>query len=242
MHREEKDYKYTSEYAKNICENIKYELGKLKYNYKNIAFNTQNEDILIRCIKLPNVKSKKDTRDMILYKVSKDIPININKYKIKYKTIDLDKDLLLAQVILVPKYLIDLCNEISNNLNMKAISLYLNFDILQKIIKYKLISIPDNTIIIENKVNEIIINKVIDNIVFESYMIQKSENFQMMIYNLIKDFDNIYYYGFRDFKEIEYYNLDFKYINLNYTLKVFKEDNLLDEERSEYINSLGVII
>ncbi len=242
MHREEKNYKYTSEYAKNICENIKYELGKLKYNYKNIAFNTQNEDILIRCIKVPNVKSKKDIRDMILYKVSKDIPININKYKMKYKTINLDKDLLLAQVILVPKYLIDLCNEISNNLNMKAISLYLNFDILQKIIKYKLISIPDNTIIIENKANEIIINKIIDNIVFESYIIQKSENYQMMIYNLIKDFDNIYYYGFRDFKEIEDYNLDFKYINLNYTLKVFKEDNLLDKERAEYINSLGVII
>ena len=94
----------------------------------------------------------------------------------------------------------------------------------------------------ENRANEIIINKIIDNTVLESYIIQKSVNYQMMIYNLIKDFDNIYYYGFREFKEIEDYNLDFKYINLNYTLKVFKEDNLLDEERAEYINSLGVII
>ena len=127
MHREEKNYKYTSEYAKNICENIKYELGKLKYTYKNIAFNTQNEDILIRCIKIPNVKSKKDIRDMILYKVSKDIPIDTNKYKMKYKTINSDKDRLLVQVILVPKYLIELCNEISNYLNMKAISIIFEF-------------------------------------------------------------------------------------------------------------------
>lgn len=179
---------------------------------------------------------------MLLYEVSKDIPININKYKMKYKTINLDEYVLLVQVILVPKYLIKLCNEISNHLNMKPISLHLNFDILQKIIKYKLISIPNNTIIIENKANEIIINKIIDNIVFESYIIQKSLNYEMMIYNLIKDFNNIYYYGFRNFKEIKDYNLDFKYINLNNKLKVFKENNLLDEDRTKYINSLGAII
>lgn len=179
---------------------------------------------------------------MLLYEVGKDIPININEYKMKYKIVNIDKDVLLVQVILVPKYLIKLCNEISNYLNMKAISLYLNFDILQKIIKSNLINIPNNTIIIENKYNEIIINKIIDNIVLESYIIQKSSNYELMIYNLIKDFTNIYYYGIKNFKEIEDYNLDFKYINLNYTLKVFKEDNLLDEDRSKYINSLGVII
>ncbi len=179
---------------------------------------------------------------MILYEVSKDIPIDTNKYKMKYKTINSDKDRLLVQVILVPKYLIELCNEISNYLNMKAMSIYLNFDILQKIIKSNLIDIHNNSIVMENRANEIIINKIIDNTVLESYIIQKVLNYEVMLYNLIKDFDNIYYYGFRDFKYIKEHNLNFKYINLDYKLKVFKDNNLLDEDSSKYINSLGAII
>lgn len=92
---------------------------------------------------------------MVLYKVNKSIPVDLDKYKMNYKIINSDKDILLIQVTLIPKYIIELCNEISTYLNMKTKSLHVNFDILQKLIKYKLINIPKNTIIIENKSNEI---------------------------------------------------------------------------------------
>lgn len=173
---------------------------------------------------------------MVLYKVNKSIPVDLDKYKMKYKIINSDKDILLIQVTLIPKYIIELCNEISTYLNMKAKSLYVNFDILQKLIKYKLINIPKNTIIIENKSNEIIINKIIDNKIVESYTVSKLLNYDTIIQNINKDFNEIYYYGLKD------YNLCFKYIDFNNKLKVFKENNLLDKEKIEYINSLGVTI
>lgn len=226
-----------------LSQQIRYELGKLKFTYKNIIFNTQDENLIIRNINLPNVKSKTDIRSMVIYEINQYIPVNLDDYKLKYKIISSNNDELNVQVILFPNYLINLCNEIASKLGMKSKSININFDILQKLIKLKKINlICKNSVIIENRKNEIIVNKIEGISILESYTLKKSYNIENQIYDLTKEYSEIYYYGDEHFIEVEKFNLDIKYIDLNNKLKLIKSRTVLLESRSKYINCIGVIL
>ena len=67
------------------------------------------------------------------------MPIDFDNYIIKYKKIINEKEEELIQGILLPMSIKSLCDNISKKLKIKNKYLNINFDILDKLIKNKLI-------------------------------------------------------------------------------------------------------
>ncbi|MGO0903650.1 hypothetical protein ACYZFO_10290 [Clostridioides difficile] len=126
-------------YIEDVVRFVKEEIGKLKISYKNLYFNIQTQDIVIRNIEILDTKKKRDILNMIEFEITQYIPININDYSIKYKVINSSHDKLNIQVILFPKIIIQLIKSISTNLNLNPKAININFDILQKLINLDLI-------------------------------------------------------------------------------------------------------
>ena len=148
---------YINEIVKIIKENIKTKL-------KNIYFNIQNDEIIIRNIKNIEVKRKADIIPLIKHEINQYIPLDLQKYIVKYKKITDSKDEKLIQAILFPKKFVHICKKISENLKIRNKYLHINFDILQKIIYLKLINFTnkDNkkVILIENRKEDMILNEI----------------------------------------------------------------------------------
>ena len=121
---------------------------------KEIFFSVQNEDVIIR--EYPEIQrvKKRDLDGYVNFEIVKDMPVNIEHYVIKYKVLNLQKNIMDIQLILFPKYIEKICTEIAQNLNIKRKYLNMNFDIIQKLIDKKKIDLGhENCIIIENKRN-----------------------------------------------------------------------------------------
>ncbi|MEG2247173.1 MAG: pilus assembly protein PilM, partial [Peptostreptococcaceae bacterium] len=211
--------------------------------YKEIYYNMQNEDILIRNISILNVKNKKDIKSMIEFEITQYIPINIKNYIMEYKILNSNGSNINLKLILVPIIMANLCYEISDMLNMKPKKLSVNFDILQKIIDLDLIEdICENAVFIEDKGNEFILSLAKNRIIDESYILHKSPNSYESVLNLTKDFDTVYYYGIEDeviIKNIETLK-NFKKLELKEAV-ISKDEN--DKMHNlEYINGIGMII
>ncbi|MBH7064043.1 pilus assembly protein PilM, partial [Clostridioides difficile] len=89
-------------YIEDVVRFVKEEIGKSKILYKNLYFNIQIQDIVIRNVEVLNTKKKRDILSMIEFEITQYIPININNYSIKYKVINSKNDKLNIQVILFP--------------------------------------------------------------------------------------------------------------------------------------------
>ena len=76
-------------YIEDVVRFVKEEIGKSKILYKNLYFNIQIQDIVIRNVEVLNTKKKRDILSMIEFEITQYIPININNYSIKYKVITL---------------------------------------------------------------------------------------------------------------------------------------------------------
>ncbi|EJA6896010.1 pilus assembly protein PilM, partial [Clostridioides difficile] len=87
-------------YIEDVVRFVKEEIGKSKILYKNLYFNIQIQDIVIRNVEVLNTKKKRDILSMIEFEITQYIPININNYSIKYKVINSKNDKLNIQVIL----------------------------------------------------------------------------------------------------------------------------------------------
>ncbi|HBH0150279.1 TPA: pilus assembly protein PilM, partial [Clostridioides difficile] len=74
-------------YIEDVVRFVKEEIGKSKILYKNLYFNIQIQDIVIRNVEVLNTKKKRDILSMIEFEITQYIPININNYSIKYKVI-----------------------------------------------------------------------------------------------------------------------------------------------------------
>ncbi|MEG0842834.1 MAG: pilus assembly protein PilM [Romboutsia sp.] len=230
-------------YKSEIVKTIKTELGDKNKGYKEIYYNMQNEDILIRNISILNVKNKKDIKSMIEFEITQYIPINIKNYIMEYKILNSNGSNINLKLILVPIIMANLCYEISDMLNMKPKKLSVNFDILQKIIDLDLIEdICENAVFIEDKGNEFILSLAKNRIIDESYILHKSPNSYESVLNLTKDFDTVYYYGIEDeviIKNIETLK-NFKKLELKEAV-ISKDEN--DKMHNlEYINGIGMII
>jgi type IV pilus assembly protein PilM len=214
-----------------IVEFVKLQMKELNFKYNKIFFNMQNRNMIIRNISVLNVKNKKDIEAMIKFEISQSIPIDLSKYSIKYKILRSTEKEIFLRVVLLPNLMIEICKEITKMLNMKHNALFVNFDIIQKCIELGIINIEQNATIIENKNSEIIINKIDNEIITESYILTK-EN-QVMQKNYDK---NLYYCGkfdenFNDIKKLEL-NKDFKIV----------VDNRFNYDELEYISSIGMIV
>ncbi|HBF3173446.1 TPA: pilus assembly protein PilM, partial [Clostridioides difficile] len=67
-------------YIEDVVRFVKEEIGKSKILYKNLYFNIQIQDIVIRNVEVLNTKKKRDILSMIEFEITQYIPININNY------------------------------------------------------------------------------------------------------------------------------------------------------------------
>ncbi|WLD29649.1 hypothetical protein CDIFMA2_35440 [Clostridioides difficile] len=161
-------------YVENVVKLVKDDINNLKKSYKNLHFNIQTQDIVIRNIEILNTKKKRDILNMIEFEITQYIPININNYSIKYKIINSSNDKLNIQVILFPKNIIQVIKSISENLNMNPKAININFDILQKLISLNLIdNFIEDGVFIECKRNQFIINITKNKKIEETYLLSK---------------------------------------------------------------------
>lgn len=195
---------YEDEVVQIIKENINYEL-------RNIYFNIQNDEIIIRNIPNINPKRQKEIIQLIKYEIGDHMPLDLQNYVIKYKKIINDKGNRSIQGILFPKKYVDICKSISEKLKIKKKYLYINFDILQKLIDMKIIgsSQDDQITIIENRNKDMVLNTVCNKKIIESYVIDKA-NSQHSINQF--SYDDTYYYGISDdfIKDLQIKKLDIK--------------------------------
>ncbi|HBG0717998.1 TPA: pilus assembly protein PilM [Clostridioides difficile] len=236
-------------YIEDVVRFVKEEIGKSKILYKNLYFNIQIQDIVIRNVEVLNTKKKRDILSMIEFEITQYIPININNYSIKYKVINSKNDKLNIQVILFPKSIIQLIKNISENLNMNPKTININFDILQKLINLNLIeNFSEEGVFIECKKSQLIINITKDKKIRETYLLSKEGKSYEFIKRLLRDFKYVYYYGIENCFIEEYFKYTDKFIEVNPLRlkdKVKVENNFdadLEDNRINYINSIGMII
>ena len=224
-------------YIDEITKIIK-EMGNNKL--KNIYFNLQNSEIIIRNLENIKVRRQKEIIQLIKYEISTYMPLDLQNYVIRYKKIINNKDKPSIQGILFPKKYVDICQLISENLKIKKKYLYINFDILQKLIDLRFIDLSQSNdtkiTIIENRQNDIIINSIINKKIIESHSIDKYNNPYSK--NQLSFDNNTYYYGIND-EFIEH--LQIKKLNIKKQL-ILNSSNKIENVMSQYLSSLGSII
>lgn len=228
---------YDDIYSEKIVQIINERLNR---KFKNIYFNIQNDEIIIRNIK--NIKSRKPKEiiQLIKYEIGNYMPLDLKNYVIKYKKIINMNGSKSIQAILFPNKYVNICNHISEKLKIKKRFLYINFDILQKLMDLRRINLSqscyDNGTIIENRDNYIIINTIFNRKIIESYVVDKSNSKYSV--NEIGCNENIYYFG----KSDEFIkNLQIKKLDIKDKLILNNNQDIIDMTLV-YLPALGMII
>lgn len=236
-------------YIEDVVRFVKEEIGKLKISYKNLYFNIQTQDIVIRNIEILDTKKKRDILNMIEFEITQYIPININDYSIRYKVINSSHDKLNIQVILFPKIIIQLIKSISTNLNLNPKAININFDILQKLINLDLIdNFLEEGVFIECKKNQFIINITRGKKIEETYLLSKEIKSYESVKKLLSSFKYVYYYGIENNFIEKYFEDTDRYIEINPLKlkdKVKIENNFdrnLENSSINYISNIGMIV
>lgn len=211
---------------------------------KEIFFSVQNEDVIIR--EYPEIQrvKKRDLDGYVNFEIVKDMPVNIEHYVIKYKVLNLQKNIMDIQLILFPKYIEKICTEIAQNLNIKRKYLNMNFDIIQKLIDKKKIDLGhENCMIIENKRNYIILNSVRQRKIYTSTVFEKYGNEDYILSFLEKDI-HIFYYGKEDsfIKNIKENEFCVDKLNLNLKINSLNKEDTVDNIINQNLINIGVVV
>lgn len=211
---------------------------------KEIFFSVQNEDVIIR--EYPEIQrvKKRDLDGYVNFEIVKDMPVNIEHYVIKYKVLNLQKNIMDIQLILFPKYIEKICTEIAQNLNIKRKYLNMNFDIIQKLIDKKKIDLGhENCMIIENKRNYIILNSVRQRKIYTSTVFEKYGNKDYILSFLEKDI-HIFYYGKEDsfIKNIKENEFCVDKLNLNLKVNSLNKEDTVDNIINQNLINIGVVV
>ena len=133
-------------------------------------------------------------------------------------------------------------------MNIKAKIINVNFDILQKLIDHRIINMnSDKCIFLEIRKDELLLNKIINGKVYESYILPKNNYSREYINKLGYTMKTIYYYGKEglalDNEEIfRLENVEVNPVVLNMGNKNIRISKDLDQDVSKYINSIGIVI
>ena len=211
---------------------------------KEIFFSVQNEDVIIR--EYPEIQrvKKRDLDGYVNFEIVKDMPVNIEHYVIKYKVLNLQKNIMDIQLILFPKYIEKICTEIAQNLNIKRKYLNMNFDIIQKLIDKKKINLGhENCMIIENKRNYIILNSVKQRKIYTSTVFEKYGNEDYILSFLEIDI-HIFYYGKEDsfIKNIKENEFCVDKLNLNLKVNSLNKEDTVDNIINQNLINIGVVV
>lgn len=234
-----KNSKLNENYIEIVLNNIKDKFINNKL-VKGIYFNIQNDQIIIRNIEDIKTKKHNEIINLIKFEINQYMPIDLQEYKIRYKIIKKDNKEIL-QSILFPRKFVDICNEISEKLKIKNKYLNVNFDILQKLINFNMINLTKNqndmnTVILENRLDDLIVNLIFNNQVLESYILVKNYNNKNLLLTLTENY-KLYYYGMTD----DYIkSLDVERLKVDDKLQLYNNDGL--EECMNYVSTLGMII
>ena len=204
---------------------------------KEIFFSVQNEDVIIREYHEIQRVKKRDLDGYVNFEIVKDMPVNIEHYVIKYKVLNLQKNIMDIQLILFPKYIEKICTEIAQNLNM-------SFDIIQKLIDKKKIDLGhENCMIIENKRNYIILNSVKQRKIYTSTVFEKYGNEDYILSFLEKDI-HIFYYGKEDsfIKNIKENEFCVDKLNLNLKVNSLNKEDTVDNIINQNLINIGVVV
>lgn len=234
-----KNSKLNENYIEIVLNNIKDKFINNKL-VKGIYFNIQNDQIIIRNIEDIKTKKHNEIINLIKFEINQYMPIDLQEYNIRYKIIKKDNKEIL-QSILFPRKFVDICNEISEKLKIKNKYLNVNFDILQKLINFNMINLTKNqndmnTVILENRLDDLIVNLIFNNQVLESYILVKNYNNKNLLLTLTENY-KLYYYGMTD----DYIkSLDVERLKVDDKLQIYNNDGL--EECMNYVSTLGMII
>ena len=141
-----------------------------------------------------------------------------------------------------------MCKNISKSVNIKAKIINVNFDILQKLIEHRIINMnSDKCIFLEIRKDELLLNKVINGKVYESYILPKNNYSREYINKLGYTMKTIYYYGkeglaLDDEDTFKLENVEINPVILNMSNKNISISKNLDQDVSKYINSIGIVI
>ena len=176
---------------------------------------------------------------LIKHEINQYIPLDLQKYIVKYKKVTDSKDQKLTQAILFPKKFVHICKKISENLKIRNKYLHINFDILQKIIDQNLINFTseDNkkVILIENRKEDMILNEIYENKIMESFIISKA-NDNNLVNNICNE--STYYFGIDD----DYIkNLNVRKIQIENKLISYIDDEMKDKTL-DYLCVWGMIV
>ena len=133
-------------------------------------------------------------------------------------------------------------------MNIKAKIINVNFDILQKLIDHRIINMnSDKCIFLEIRKDELLLNKVINGKVYESYILPKNNYSREYINKLGYTMKTIYYYGkeglaLDDEDTFKLENVEINPVILNMSNKNISISKNLDQDVSKYINSIGIVI
>ena len=102
-------------YIESLTKYIKNTISKHIIPFIELSFTIQNEDIIIRNIKIIKPEKEQDIKYLIKYELKKFMPINLDNYIIKYNIISILENEIDIQTILFPKANIELCKKVAKS-------------------------------------------------------------------------------------------------------------------------------
>ena len=227
-------------YIESLTKYIKNTISKHIIPFIELSFTIQNEDIIIRNIKIIKPEKEQDIKYLIKYELKKFMPINLDNYIIKYNIISILENEIDIQTILFPKANIELCKKVAKSLKIKPKKICVNFNILQNLISKNIIDIDDGeNLILEIKDKIINLNVIKDKHIIESYSLKKDSNLKKYIESKLDALDIVYIYGKNDNTVIKMIS---NITNVEY-LEVSKH-NITNENGyilNEFINNIGMV-
>ena len=226
-------------YIESLAKYIKNTISKHIIPFIELSFTIQNEDIIIRNIKIIKPEKEQDIKDLIKYELKKFMPINLDNYIIKYNINSIFENEIDIQTILFPKTNIELCKQIAKSLKIKTKKICVNFNILQNLISKNIIDIDDGeNLILEIKDNIINLNVIKDKHIIESYSLKKDGNLKRYIEPKLDSLNRIYIYGKNDDTVIKTVSNITSVENLEIRRLNIKNEN--DYILNEFINNIGM--
>ena len=226
-------------YIESMTKYIKNTISKHIIPFIELSFTIQNEDIIIRNIKIIKPEKEQDIKDLIKYELKKFIPLNLDNYIIKYNINSIFENEIDIQTILFPKTNIELCKQIAKSLKIKTKKLCVNFNILQNLISKNIIDIDDGeNLILEIKDKIINLNVIKEKHIIESYSLKKDSNLKRYIESKLDSLNRIYIYGKNDDIVIKMMSniINVEHLEIS-KINIKNENNYI---LNEFINNIGM--
>ena len=226
-------------YIESLAKYIKNTISKHIIPFIELSFTIQNEDIIIRNIKIIKPEKEQDIKDLIKYELKKFIPLNLDNYIIKYNINSIFENEIDIQTILFPKTNIELCKQIAKSLKIKTKKICVNFNILQNLISKNINDIDDgDNLILEIKDKIINLNVIKDKYIIESYSLKKDSNLKRYIESKLDSLNRIYIYGKNDDIVIKMMSniINVEHLEIS-KINIKNENNYI---LNEFINNIGM--